>query len=278
MLVLSQQPDITHHLVEGHYIIIDDQQRILYDEKNRAYLLAYHQCNRAIEILVNRVPALFLGMHHGTKIYGVMAQDETYEPLAFHAINDALSRVCIEEYALITRAVSLLSWQQSTQYCGYCGSKNNLYSQGFKKVCSACFKSHYPACMPMIEVCIRRQNHILLARSVDDQAGIFTTLPCKISAGYSAEQAIEDMMTNQMGLSVDQITYVMSQSWPQDNQLVMGFMAHYISGQLVNDQDQFQTIQWFDIDNLPLLPSPMTMAYQLIAKTLSQTPYLDMSV
>jgi NAD+ diphosphatase len=66
------------------------------------------------------------------------------------------------------------------------------------------------------------------------------------------------------GIKIKNIKYVGSQPWPFPDQLMLAFTAEYESGEIRIQEEEIQDAAWFDRENLPLIPNPGSVAYNLI--------------
>jgi NAD+ diphosphatase len=52
---------------------------------------------------------------------------------------------------------------------------------------------------------------------------------------------------------------------------MVGFVARYAEGEIRPQEDEIEDARWFTADDLPLLPSPMSIARKLIEDFLART-------
>jgi NAD+ diphosphatase len=60
------------------------------------------------------------------------------------------------------------------------------------------------------------------------------------------------------------VRYFGSQPWPFPNSLMIGFNAHYASGEIELEDAEIGDAKWFMPDDLPLLPGKISIARRLI--------------
>jgi NAD+ diphosphatase len=75
----------------------------------------------------------------------------------------------------------------------------------------------------------------------------------------------------EVGVVVDDVCYQSGQSWPFPHQIMVGFTARYVSGEIAIDATELAHAAWFDRDGLPELPQPYTIARRLIDAWLAST-------
>ena len=66
------------------------------------------------------------------------------------------------------------------------------------------------------------------------------------------------------GLTVRNVRYRGSQSWPFPDQLMLAFTAEYESGEIRLQPDEIADVQWFCRNDCPASPQPGSIAYKLI--------------
>ena len=86
-----------------------------------------------------------------------------------------------------------------------------------------------------------------------------------IDIGESAEDAVHREVMEETGLEIDNIRYFGSQSWPfPGGSFMIGFIARYKQGTLKIDQNELEDAKWFYKNQLPKLPSPLSLSCQII--------------
>jgi NAD+ diphosphatase len=65
------------------------------------------------------------------------------------------------------------------------------------------------------------------------------------------------------GVEVEQPVYAGSQPWPFPHQLMVGFNAQYASGLIRIDDEELDDARWFQVDELPTLPAPLSLSRRL---------------
>lgn len=170
-----------------------------------------------------------------------------------------------DAFILAGRASQLLNWFRSHRFCGTCGAPNVWHKAPQLLACTHCAVDYYPRINPCIIVLVTRGDRILLARSVRPGATFFSCLAGFIEPGESAEQAVAREVYEEVGIEIDNIRYVKSQPWPFPSQLMLGFYADYVSGEIVPEAAEIAEAHWYDVSKLPETPSPaISVAGQLI--------------
>jgi NAD+ diphosphatase len=78
------------------------------------------------------------------------------------------------------------------------------------------------------------------------------------------EDAVEREIMEEIGIKVKNIKYFSSQPWPFPNSLMLGFTAEYAGGEICVDGSEISHADWYDAENLPELPSKVSIARKII--------------
>lgn len=113
-------------------------------------------------------------------------------------------------------------------------------------------------------VLIQRNHQVLLARSAHFKPGIYSAIAGFIDIGESAEEAVYREVKEEVGIEISKLEYFGSQSWPFPNSFMIAFKAHYLSGELSINPNEIEDAKWFDIDDLPAIPSYPSISRKLI--------------
>jgi len=157
-----------------------------------------------------------------------------------------------ELHAVAGRAVQIVEWDRTHQFCGACGAKTELSSNDRSRSCPDCQMPTYPRLSPAMIVAVERGDEILLARSAHFPPGIYSVLAGFVEPGESAEEAVVREVWEESRIVVTNVRYFDSQPWPFPNSLMLGFTAEYESGQIdTSFDDEVEDASWFRHDDLP---------------------------
>ena len=165
---------------------------------------------------------------------------------------------------LAGQALQLVDWDRCHQFCGRCGEPMALSVNDRSKRCPACSLHHYPRIAPAVMVRIVRGDEILLARSPRFVPGMYSVLAGFVDPGETIEQAAHREVMEEVGLTIKNLRYMTSQSWPFPHSLMIGFSADYADGEIRLEDEEIEDAGWFTKDNLPKLPITMSIARYLI--------------
>ena len=82
--------------------------------------------------------------------------------------------------------------------------------------------------------------------------------------GESLEECVHREVAEESGVLVDELEYAGSQPWPFPHQLMIGFRAKYLSGDIEIDRDELDDARWFRAADLPQLPGELSLSRQMI--------------
>lgn len=177
------------------------------------------------------------------------------------------------EQALLTagKANQYLHWIRSHRHCGYCGTRTVASDNELALICRRCGHHFFPRINPCVIVLVVRGREILLARNARTRSGFYSCLAGFIEAGETAEQTVHREVREECSLEVHNLRYFKSQSWPFPSQLMLGFYADYAGGEIVPEAAEIEEADWFDIDELPQVPSAtISIAGELIEHYVEQ--------
>jgi len=172
----------------------------------------------------------------------------------------------IEEklFWLAGRAIQIVNWDRTHQYCGQCGTRTNEKLNEYAKVCPNCGFTSYPRISPSIIVAVIKNDKILLVQSNHFKSTFYTVISGFVEPGETLEECLIREVKEEVGIEVKNISYFGSQSWPFPNSLMIAFTAEYDKGEIYIDEEEIIDARWFTVDNLPCLPNSISIARQLI--------------
>lgn len=177
-----------------------------------------------------------------------------------------------ELHALAGRAVQIVDWDRSHQFCGACASATELSKSDRSRACPRCKVPLYPRLAPAMIVAVERGPEILLGRANHFPPGIFSVLAGFVEPGESAEEAVIREVYEETRIVVSDVRYFGSQPWPFPNSLMLGFQARYASGQVSTDYDEeMEAADFFHINELPkTFPGRLSISQWLLEDFISR--------
>ena len=168
-------------------------------------------------------------------------------------------------FAVASRAAQLVTWLRQHQYCGQCGRPTTRAYEEHYLACEPCRLRFYPRIQPCIIVLVVRGDEVLLAQGVRHQhTGYYSTLAGFMEVGESVEQAVHREVFEEVGLQLKNLRYMSSQTWPFPNQLMLGFIAEYDSGDIDIEPNEIVDARWWPLDQLPKRPPSASISGWLV--------------
>ena len=161
-------------------------------------------------------------------------------------------------------ARQLLHWRLAHRFCGACGTPLARHPTERAMACSACGHIAYPRINPVVITLVYRGDQILLVHKAGGVLPFWSLVAGFVEAHETLEKAVAREIAEEVGLRVKNIRYASSQPWPFPNNLMFGFTAEYDSGDITPDGVEISEGGWFGRDNLPPIPSRISIARRLI--------------
>ncbi len=210
---------------------------------------------------------LYLGQLHGVDCWAAELAPETPAPaaeLSWTGLRTLFSVLDDAHFALAGRAFQLVDWDRTHQFCGRCGERTEAKKEERSRVCPACRLAAYPRVAPAVMMLIRRGRELLLGRSPHFPAGMYSALAGFVEPGESLEQCVAREVAEEVGVQISNIRYFASQSWPFPHSLMIAFVCEWKSGEVRPQPGEIEAANWFDVLQLPKLPSRISIARCLI--------------
>jgi NAD+ diphosphatase len=209
---------------------------------------------------------IFLGTLDGTGCYAgeLAASASARSDMELLSLRDLHDRIDRDLHQVAFRAIHMLEWEETDQYCGRCGAKNKPKQEERAKQCPVCGLVSFPRISPAVIVLIERGKKVLLARAARFQGDWYSVLAGFVEAGETLEDVIHREIREETGIEVKDIRYFGSQPWPFPDSLMIAFTAKYAGGDIKIDGTEIVDAAWFDFDKLPRVPGRVSIARALI--------------
>jgi NAD+ diphosphatase len=252
----------------AHWFLFQGSQLLVHREEGRAWVpLAADPRELGLE----PVRTHYLGTLAGRDCYSGECAPDVPAPDAyvwsglralFGLFDDAM-------FALAGRAVQIMDWDRSHQYCGRCGTPTLLKAGERARQCPNCGQIHYPRIAPAVMALVQRGDQLLLARSPHFAPGMYSALAGFAEPGESLEHCLIREVKEEVGVKVANLRYFASQSWPFPHSLMIAFNCDWTEGEITPDPGEIEAAGWFGLDNLPVLPNKISVARRLIDNTIA---------
>lgn len=212
------------------------------------------------------VRSQYLGEMAGEPCFSAEVEPGTPAPQAWDWQNLRMLYGVLDDalFALAGRALQLIDWDRTHQYCGACATPTRARTEERSRECPACGLIAYPRVAPAVMCLVRRGNELLLARSPRFARAMYSALAGFVEPGETLEQCLHREIYEEVGVQVRNLRYFASQPWPFPHSLMIAYHAEFDSGEIRIDGVEIQDAQWFDIGSLPRIPPEISIARRLI--------------
>lgn len=163
---------------------------------------------------------------------------------AGHLLND-------RDAGLLTHAIALGNWHEVSGFCSRCGHPTEPVMAGHVRKCGNDGSEHFPRCDPAVIMLVADPgDRCLLARNVAWPPRRVSVLAGFVEPGESAEQAVVREVREEVGITVDKVSYAASQPWPMPHSLMLGFRAETSVTDLQPDDEEISEAAWYSREDL----------------------------
>lgn len=251
-----------NQLVETDRFLLFHDGRLLVDNGN-----LYWSGTAIAALDIQAASFYYIDQMNGSSVFALRLKLDCYSQLKAEArsLRSLLLEFEKHDFTLAGKANQILDWHQSHRHCGACGEPTRFLESQRAVACVSCKRQYFPRINPCVIMLINRGEEILLARSARFRTGFYSCLAGFIEVGETPEDTVSREVMEEVGIEVDNIRYIKSQSWPFPSQLMLGYFADYKSGELVLEEEEIEEADWFSYDNLPSIPpANISVAGELI--------------
>lgn len=169
------------------------------------------------------------------------------------------------DFSIVAKAWQYALFKRTHRFCGRCGAHMQQVGWEMAMQCYQCQHRCYPRISPCVIVLIRKGRQILLAQGESQRnRKMHSLIAGFVESGESLEQAAHREVKEEVGIEINNLCYFSSQPWPFPHSLMVGFFADHAAGDIQVDGEEILNADWFDMDNLPTVPSKVSIAGQMI--------------
>jgi len=165
----------------------------------------------------------------------------------------------------------ILHWQARSSFCGYCGQPTDWMSGEWGRKCKSCGAHTFPAIHPCAIVLVRRPGQVLLTRKAEWAPNRYSLVAGFQEFGESLEETAIREIAEETGIVANNVRYVGSQCWPFPSQVMVGFVADYVGGEVEVDTTELDDARWFSVNDLPALPPKRSIARYILDTAMEQS-------
>jgi NAD+ diphosphatase len=161
------------------------------------------------------------------------------------ALREAAAVLPREEGGLVAYVAALLNWHRRHGFCSACGTASQVGEAGLIRTCPRCGTHHHPRTDPVVIMLVTDADRLLLGRASSWPPRRYSALAGFVEPGESLEEAVVREVGEESGVTAGPPRYVASQPWPFPSSLMLGFIAPWIAGEPVPQEDEIQDVRWF---------------------------------
>jgi NAD+ diphosphatase len=224
-------------------------------------------------ILAGATAHLYLGRLDGRPCFGIPLEAEPEAPpgYAFAGLRELFGRLEEQLHGVAGRAFQTIEWYLSHAFCGRCGTPTELVANERARGCPKCGASYFPRINPAVIMLVEREGKMLLARNKLFRGPFYSCLAGFVEPGESLEEAVAREVLEEVGVEIGEISYFARQPWPFPSQLMIGFTARHLSGEIRVQDSEILDAGWFGSGPLPEMPGRFSLARRLIDAHLART-------
>lgn len=171
-------------------------------------------------------------------------------------------------YGAVVKGAELINWNSEERFCCKCGSPLVRHT-AISKRCPECGSEYFPRLSPAIVALVKKGDDALLVHAKNFKRQKTMALVAGfVETGENLEECVAREIKEETDLEVAKIRYVGSQSWPFPHQLMLGFTAEYVSGEVKFADGELSAGGFFTKDNVPELPTPPSLSRDIIDRWL----------
>jgi NAD+ diphosphatase len=169
------------------------------------------------------------------------------------------------EYLLAGYAAQILYWRRTSGFCPVCGHATEARDGDWGRHCPSCGHVAYPPISPAVLILVHDGDggRILLGHK-PGWGTRFSILAGFVEPGEALEDCVRREVREEVDVEVGELSYAGSQPWPYPHQLMIGFTARYVGGEVRADAEELDDARWFTVDTLPDLPPPVSLSRRMI--------------
>ncbi len=221
-------------------------------------------------------PRHFVGVLDGRALYAIDVPEGHDPSYGAHVdLRRYFTMVDESSWVAAGRAVQLVEWSRTHRFCGRCATPTVRSERFMSMECPSCGLVAFPRLSPAMITLVTRgpdgpDQEALLARGVGWPEGMNSCLAGFVEAGETLESCVVREVREEVGITVDDVTYQSSQPWPFPHSLMIGFRARYASGELILDETEIAEAAWYRRDEVPPLPHSISISRRLIQRWLEE--------
>lgn len=194
----------------------------------------------------------------------ISKEAEWPEPLEWVEIRKLYGLLPLQPWLVAGYANQILHWIKTSRFCPVCGGRTADPASEWMRRCTSCEHERYPQVSPALLMLVHDGADGILMAHKPGWAGRYSIFAGFVLPGESLEECVHREVEEEAGVKVGELEYAGSQPWPFPNQLMIGFRAKYLSGEIKIDEHELDDARWFKASSLPTLPGTLSLSRQMI--------------
>jgi NAD+ diphosphatase len=229
-------------------------------------------------------PPILLGAndgraHFAIDISGVAEPLDQYgwEGVAsFPDLRAASATLPAEDAAIAAQARHIVDWHSRHNHCPGCGAATQVRDGGWSRFCTDCSTEHFPRTDPVVIMLVTDGDRCLLGRQPGWPGNMYSALAGFVEGGEMLEEAVAREVSEEAGLTCEDVRYIVSQPWPFPASIMIGCRARATSTKIELDSHELEHADWFTRDEARaalagatdrlMVPPPMAIAHVLLRR------------
>jgi NAD+ diphosphatase len=208
----------------------------------------------------------FLGALDGAPCFAMSVADDASAPpgYRFAGLRALYDKLPEADFAIAGTASQIAYWDRLHRFCSRCASPLAPKAVERAKRCEACAVDYFPRVQPAVIVLVHDGPRILMARSPGFPQRWYALVAGFVEPGETFEECAKREVREETGVAIDEVRYFGSQPWAFPHQVMVGFFARWIGGDVVIDRTELEDARWFEARAMPPLPPAISIARRMI--------------
>lgn len=155
----------------------------------------------------------------------------------------------VRDAGLATSAVAVSTWHAHQRFCPACGHPVEPALAGWAQTCTGPDDGDrllFPRIEPaVITVIVDDGDRVLLQHNAAWRPRFHSVSAGFVEAGESLEHAVRREAREEVGVELDEVSYLGSQSWPFPASIMLAFRARACGGEVRADGEEVSSVRWF---------------------------------
>ncbi|HEX7781425.1 MAG TPA: NAD(+) diphosphatase [Sphingobium sp.] len=199
----------------------------------------------------NPADFVLLGQDDGGPLFVRLNAEAPHGATFSPKVWDAAPYLSANALAIYGTARALVDWHARHSFCSTCGGGTAVHKAGWARKClnetaRDCGAEHFPRVDPVTIMLAEHDGRVLIGRQHRWPQGRYSALAGFVEPGETLEEAVARELWEEAGITVSDVSYVMSQPWPFASSLMVACMAQAVDDRLTLDESEIEDAFWVD--------------------------------